>query len=85
MRRLQDGKQPNGYIRHIDWDSREVYVFFYSSKWLAGDDIESLEFDELTWTDAFGGTYMILETSPNTLKERMKLVAKIYKDLGIED
>lgn len=57
--RHAEGKQPNGYISRILWgDDREVVVKFHDST-----DTETFTWDDLegTWTDKFGGTFMLYQ------------------------
>lgn len=55
-RRLSEGKQPNGYVLYIDYDTKEVLVRFYEC-----EDTETYEYEEYVGklTPMFGGTWYV--------------------------
>ena len=48
--------QPNGYIEDIDWSGEEIYVRFHDTNVRA---IYSFDRFDGTWTDKYGGVWML--------------------------
>jgi heme-degrading monooxygenase HmoA len=58
-RRVKAGKQPNGVIIYLDWESREAFVKFFDEP----PERETIEFDELegNWLDTKTGGHWHVE------------------------